>query len=62
MQTREYSRTITARLAPEVAERLERLAAEHERSISGELRVAVRAHLARQQPRVHVPDNEKEAA
>ena len=39
---------VHAALDSETAARLEQLAAERERSVSGELRVAVRAHLARQ--------------
>jgi predicted transcriptional regulator len=39
---------ITTRVDKELAERLERLAAEHERSLSGQIRLALREHLARE--------------
>ncbi len=42
------SKIIAAQVDRETAERLERLATEQERTVSAEIRVALRAHLARQ--------------
>jgi uncharacterized iron-regulated protein len=47
------SKIIAAQVSRELAERLERTAAEQERSVSAEIRVALCEHLAARQPRVH---------
>jgi predicted transcriptional regulator len=58
----EQTRVITARLAPELAERLARAAAEEDRSQSAIVRRAVRSYLGGQAP-VRIPENDlKEAA
>jgi hypothetical protein len=54
--TTEHTRVVTTRLAPELAERLARTAAEEDRSQSSVIRRALRTHLA---PRGrHAPEKE----
>jgi predicted transcriptional regulator len=43
-----HTKVISAQVDCELAERLERIAAEQERTLSAEIRLALRAHLARQ--------------
>jgi predicted transcriptional regulator len=50
------SKIIAAQVSSELAERLEQMAASQERSVSAEIRVALREHLDGRQPRVHVPE------
>jgi hypothetical protein len=56
------TRTVVTRLTPELAGRLEQEAASQDRSISAEIRVALRQHLSGRPARVHVSDERKAAA
>jgi predicted transcriptional regulator len=56
------SKIIAAQVSAELAQRLEQMAASQERSVSAEIRVALRDHLAARQSRVHAPAPEREAA
>jgi Ribbon-helix-helix protein, copG family len=53
------SKIIAAQVSAELAERLEQEAASQERSVSAEIRVALRRHL---DPRVHAPNQERRVA
>ena len=44
---------VAAQVSRELAQRLEQAAAEQERSVSAEIRVALREHLADRAPRLH---------
>jgi predicted transcriptional regulator len=62
VHTSEEPRVITARVEPELAEELARAARDQDRSQSAIVRRALKEHLGRQPVRVHVPEQEKEAA
>jgi predicted transcriptional regulator len=55
-------RVICAQVDGDTVEALERLAAREERTLSGEIRLALREHISRRPVRVHAPDHDLEEA
>jgi len=56
------TKIVSAQLPAELAGRLERVAAEEDRSVSSVVRRALTEHLDRPPTRVHVPDHERQVA